>query len=294
MRKSGQLLQAANMRRSSGQAIVEFLVSCLVMIPLFLLIPLLGKYIDMKQTTIAASRKLAFECTVRYDDCADLSANASFADEIRTRFFAGTDQELVSNDKPSDDVAVAAETNPFWTDRKGAALLEKFSDVGVKADAKDLTLGGSSAVGILGFAPEQFGLDLKKGLFDARVQVQIAGGQTATDFMSQLDSLKVKMQFHTTVLTNSWAAKGPGSRADQCNPQSATVVGRSSVASLCLPGMALLDSTAYAPATDVMIPLVDFIGESNAGNFQFHDFMNQGFVDRVPMGNDSSGYKRGR
>lgn len=53
--------------RCKGQAMTETVITAsTVLVPIFLLIPLLGKYIDMKQTTIQAARYEAWEYTVWY------------------------------------------------------------------------------------------------------------------------------------------------------------------------------------------------------------------------------------
>lgn len=54
-------------RKYSGQAMTETVIAMsFVLIPLFLLIPLLGKYIDIQHTTIQAARYEAWEYTVWY------------------------------------------------------------------------------------------------------------------------------------------------------------------------------------------------------------------------------------
>ncbi len=281
--------------KQNGQAMLEFVIACLVMIPLFVLIPLIGKYLDVKHSTIAASRKLAFECTVRYDDCENLSTSNIFADEIRTRFFAGAGTEVLSNDKPAADALTTGDGNPLWVDRGGKVLLEKYSDVGVRADSLALTSGAAALNSLPAHGgPGVFGLDPNKGMFDARIQVNLSAGQTETDFLSQMDSLKLSMQSHTAILTNAWNARGPGTRADACNQQSATVVGRVSNASLCPSALKLLDQTVYLPAKVVMDQALSAIGESNASSFNFHDFIDTSFVERVPDGSDSTGFRRGR
>ena len=53
----------------NGQAMTEMVIaSSFVLVPLFLLIPLLGKYIDLNQSTIQATRYEAWEYTVWYND----------------------------------------------------------------------------------------------------------------------------------------------------------------------------------------------------------------------------------
>ncbi|MEX2479676.1 MAG: hypothetical protein WD928_02330 [Gammaproteobacteria bacterium] len=56
-------------RRSHGQAMTEFVIAAtFVLIPLFIFIPLLGKYIDLKHSAIQSARYQAWEYTVWYDD----------------------------------------------------------------------------------------------------------------------------------------------------------------------------------------------------------------------------------
>ena len=51
----------------AGQALTEFLVVALALIPLFLLIPMIAKYQDIGHSTQMASRYAAFEATIRND-----------------------------------------------------------------------------------------------------------------------------------------------------------------------------------------------------------------------------------
>jgi hypothetical protein len=275
----------------SGQAIIEFLVAGLVLIPLFLLMPLIGKYLDIKQTTIAASRKLAFECTVRYTDCGNLAGNPSFADEIRMRFFSGDQSPVLTNDYPTQDAIEAGQGDPLWVDTKGTPLLERYSDVGIKADAGTVDPGGGVVSQLLNAGPGLFGLDLTAGLFDARVQTNLSTTKGGTDFLTQLNSLILKMQFHTAILTNAWTANGPGVSGDKCQPDKNTVIGRVSQVGLCLPQYKAADA-AYLPASAVVLPLAaTFTTESNVDSFDFHDFVTPAWVDTVPT-TDSVGYPR--
>jgi hypothetical protein len=273
----------------SGQAIVEFLVAALVLIPLFVLMPLVGKYLDIKQATIAASRKLAFECTVRYADCSNIAGNPSFANEIRMRFFAGDQSPVLTNDLPTQDALQPGQGNPLWVDNRGRPLLENYSDVGIKADASDIDPGGGLVTSLLNAGPDTFGLNLKQGLFNARVQAQLSKQNGGTDFLTQLNSLFLKMQFHTAIMTNAWTANGPGSSGDKCQPDKNTVIGRVSQVGLCLTPYQVADA-AYLPASAVILPIAGAL-ESNVDSFHFHDFMTPAWVDAVPT-TDSVGYPR--
>lgn len=274
----------------AGQAMIEFLVAALTLVPLFLLVPMIGKYLDVKQATIAASRKLAFECTVRYQDCEDLDAHPSFADEIRTRFYAGDGALVLTNDRPEDAAIEAGEGNPLWVDRKGRPLLENYQDVGIRTDAGSIDAGSSLVSSLLDFGPDLFDLDLERGLFDARVQVNLSRESGGESFIDQLDSMALDMQFHTAILTNAWNADGPGEHSDKCKPDRNTVVGRVSAVALCRDELEAFDAT-YAVAKLAIEELGAYI-ENNAEDFQFHDFIDGKWVDRVPTSDDPVGYPR--
>jgi len=282
---------APSKRRARGQSIVEFLVAGLVIIPLFILVPLLGKYLDIKQSSIAASRKLAFECTVRYDDCAQLNANPVFADEIRMRYFSGNNADVLSNDRPAADVIEVGQGSRLWVDRQGQPLLERYSDVGIRTDPLNINPGVASAANVPGVnvGPNRFGLDLARGMYDGRVQVKLSRDRGGSNFLTQLNSLALTMQFHTAILSDAWGAKGPGSKGDKCNAARGTVTGRASEASLCFGAMRALD-TAYQGIILLDTPLA-LMENNGIGDFDFHDFVDGEFADDVPI-DDPIGYPR--
>ncbi len=126
--------------RQGGQALVEALVASLVLVPLSLLVVMLGKFQSIQTATVSASRTLAFECTVRPQDCADARAHAGLANDVRRRHFGRIDREILSDDV-LDDGAPAAEHNALWVDRRGRALLERFADVDVTLAAPHFGAG---------------------------------------------------------------------------------------------------------------------------------------------------------
>lgn len=215
----------AERRRQRGQALVEALVAALALLPLVLLAVLLGKYQSMQQATIAASRTLAFECTVRPRACAEAGSRAALTDEVRRRHFGRIDREILSNDVIADP-APATERNPLWVDRRGQPLLERVADVGIVLASPTFDAGRSTAIGrATGGAaalldrvagPARFGLALTGGLAEAQVQVQVSPSQAGNERLVRLDSLPLTMQARTAVLTDAWDASGPyGSSADR-------------------------------------------------------------------------------
>ena len=55
-----------NYSSQAGQSTIELIVASLILVPLFLIVPLLGKYLDLAQTTEIASRYVAFEGAVHH------------------------------------------------------------------------------------------------------------------------------------------------------------------------------------------------------------------------------------
>lgn len=205
-------------RGQRGQALVETLVAALVLVPLALLTVLLGKFQSMQQATIAASRTLAFECTVRPGACAQAASQATLLDEVRRRHFGRIDREILTGDLLT-DAAPAAERNALWTDRRGESLLERFADVGAVLSSPRFDAGRSTAIGrsSAGIAavldrlagPARFGLAIDGGMAEARVQLRVSPSQAGNEQLARLDSLPLAMQARTAILTDAWNASGP-------------------------------------------------------------------------------------
>ena len=70
------------MKRQNGGALTEFFFVTMIMVPLFFAIPMVGKLVDLKQTTIQASRYSAWEATV-YPS----GANGNMPTAVKERFW---------------------------------------------------------------------------------------------------------------------------------------------------------------------------------------------------------------
>lgn len=110
-------------RRQFGQAMTEFNVTAaFLLVPLFIMIPLLGKYIDMKHASVQAARYMAWERTVwfetttapkvKFDPSATINARIKnqniLESETRKRFFSAVN---------IDELAGSETLNPLWNDR---------------------------------------------------------------------------------------------------------------------------------------------------------------------------------
>ena len=189
-------------RRMRGQSTVEFLVLALVLLPLFLIVPLLGKQLDIAQAAASASRYVAFEGTVRHgSSLQSWKSDAQLADEVRRRFFSASTAPV-----KTDDVAgnFAAHRNPLWTDHRGDALLPSFAaNVGAASRRTELTqpTGAVFASGM--------GLDTNN-LHTGAVRIALADVAGLAPF----DALGLSIERHTTVLVDPWSASGPAAVRD--------------------------------------------------------------------------------
>lgn len=183
-------------RLQRGQSTVEFVVLSLVMVPLLLIVPLLGKYMDIAQTTAVASRYTAFEGTVRHSSSTDgWKSDAELAQEVRRRFFSNSDAPIKTNDTAGN---FNAHRNTLWFDHHGTPLLADFvKNVGVQTKKDTL----SQPFGALA---SSFKLP-QDNLYTGQVTANIDDISNLKPF----DAIGLSVVRHTTVLVDPWAASGP-------------------------------------------------------------------------------------
>ena len=116
-----------NTQYQSGQAITEFNVTAaFLLVPLFIMIPLLGKYIDMKHSSVQAARYMAWERTVWFEEktkpkdttTARVKSHNQLVKETRQRIFSGV----------VEDSLAGGDINPLWNDR-GNNIIKSADDV---------------------------------------------------------------------------------------------------------------------------------------------------------------------
>jgi len=109
-------------RRSKGQALTETLVTFVVLVPVFMLIPYLGKYLDVKHKTEDSARYALWERTVfadpgaSWDSGENRKSDARLRNEIQARFLQEPRTAIAAG-------AVAAARNPLWEDHAGDDLV---------------------------------------------------------------------------------------------------------------------------------------------------------------------------
>lgn len=196
-------------RTVRGQALTEFLVVALALLPLFLLIPIIAKYQDLRHSTLIASRYAAFDAITRNDTAGTWKPEEQLADEVRRRFFSNPDAAIKTDDVAGD---FNAHRNPFWTDPKGDPLIRKFSDVIVSYGSKfgeKHSEGFSSASDT---APFMLASQLQlrsHGIYSANVAVNVANLPSGLAFYAPFDTLNLVMTDSTTLLIDPWTAQDP-------------------------------------------------------------------------------------
>jgi len=237
--------EITGLRSCQGQAATEFTVAAsFVLVPLFLLIPLLGKYIDIKQASVQQARFEAWEYTAWYDTAeqntdrmktlhieekagqAGLAGLRKFADtrdKGNLLFFSDiTAPDYGSNNPPP------FQLNPLWTDHHGETLFKQtslgFGDFGENS-SPDPT-GGliDEFIHLISSVLKTFGKILKlvgsngdfnalnsKGYFTSTFQVDVRTSREVVPDLSnpaKLDPKKDKLTIKAkaSVLARGWNA----------------------------------------------------------------------------------------
>ena len=217
-----------NMRqyRQSGQAMTEFvLAAALFLIPVFLIVPLLGKYIDMKGTAVMGARYAAWERTVWYGgNSASVTtwpgadkSDAEIGNEVRGRIFSdrsGSDDTGISADDKSGSTWAGQGRKQAWSNRDGGAMLANYDSVaramenrdtpGIANDVLNLLVTVADAIG-------PFTLEMK-GLYAATVSVTantLPIGMTLYDDPGQaFNPGSLTFSDTNVILSNTWSANG--------------------------------------------------------------------------------------
>jgi hypothetical protein len=188
------LARKAPRRSQGGQATTEFAVLALALVPLFILVPLIGKYIDLNQTAEQASRYVAFEASAR-NTRSSWKTDEELAVEVRRRFFSNSDAPVKTGDEAGN---FAAHRNPVWSDHAGKPLLQKFEDdVGV-AGAKE----GYNAIAATALYRGELGLS-DDNLYTGQVTVKTADVANLPPF----DKIGLSTSRKTVLIADAWTAR---------------------------------------------------------------------------------------
>jgi hypothetical protein len=191
-----------------GQALTEFLVISLVLLPLFLLIPVIGKYQDINHATQLASRYAAFDAVLRNGSHNQWKDVDVLAAEVRQRFFGKPDAAIVTGmkDKPA--------IREGWNDPYAHPLIAAASSVSLSFGAKhgkthdDAHDGAHSGDASLFWLAPAAGLS-SRGLYRANVGVALVNLPAGLRSIEPFDQINLRIERHATVLPDPWTANSP-------------------------------------------------------------------------------------
>lgn len=248
------LASSTPVRRARGQAMMEFLIALIALVPLFLLIAMLGKYLDIKSTIVQGARYAAWERTVWYGDSNDSRSNskstATLQNELRERLFSDTATTVQADDGATREAPRAA-VNANWNDYSNKAILlpvytgttgatTNRGDPGALGKGLDVLLLALNTVGTVGsFGTSSFGPNTH-GLYTAQLQVKLnqppqvvrglrgmgAWTDPAKDSKDAKDAKDAPLVFgagsgpnygSNVLLADAWSAGGPESAGDRAS-----------------------------------------------------------------------------
>lgn len=205
--------QRAQRKTAHGQALTEFLVVSLALIPLLLLTPLIAKYLDIANAVQMASRYVTFEAMMRNDAQSTWKTHEQLAEEVKRRFFSNPDAPVKTGDVAGNFLA---HQNLFWRGPDGAPLIAAFDkdvNVGFGADNRpSQTDAFASASDGKPFnlikTADQLGLDAK-GIYTGNVTVRLANVPAGIKAYEPFDKLDLSITRRTSMLVDGWSAKDP-------------------------------------------------------------------------------------
>lgn len=192
--------ESGNRRQTQrGQAATELVVLCAVLIPMFFLFPLVGKYLDLYHQTEEASRYVAFEATVHPIHSPQRKTDATLSQEVARRFFSNTQAHVRTGEPASNapDQRLA-----LWQDHKGHPLL------------KDLAQDVKVSTSTWGFNV----FPVAEAVWDKGMQLPKNNGVTASVTVTPhnlpgvhpFDNINIATTRTTSILTDTWAAQHEG------------------------------------------------------------------------------------
>lgn len=184
-----------------GQAMAEFAVAMLVLMPLILGIIYMGKFADIKHQVIQASRFAAFERAIDPSPSAQ-EVDPTIQEETRARFFTDASQHPIGNKDSTSGLTTASSENPLWGQLDGEALIDKYSDVKVALSHSTL---GSGAVTAMNDAGQLYFSQHSDGMVQADVSVPVVN---IASLPAPLNALNLNIASTTVVGGDAWNAGG--------------------------------------------------------------------------------------
>jgi hypothetical protein len=253
---------ASAQRKQRGQAMIETLVAAtLVLVPLFLAIPIIAKYQDIRSHVVQGARYAAWERTVWFGGAAAApmgfgssktlsnkwSANAKSDDDIRAEIghrilSKSTGGFNTASDKGTTSSLTGHDT---WRDRRGNTMLQSYSNIAGSYDnetapglindvfeplMKIAAVVSSFTLDTKAQYTATLGLTVREVAFNGQPWAvppqQALSEKYPGDFLVSNRSLNFSEK--NVIVANGWSANGPGS-FDEFNSSDPDISGRISV-----------------------------------------------------------------
>lgn len=211
----GKVRLGTCLRSQRGQSLVEMAIACIVLVPLFIGVMLLGQYIHLRQQTQAAARAAAWDAAVSpsiVNTVGGLPSQGGEQDRMRALQFGKPGATLANI------TAVTRLQDPMLTTFAGRDLVL----------ARNVTLGtytNSTSPGVMeatlaplnklaravhlgAFPPDGYGLITAE--VHAKPEHLTDGSGGALKFLDPLDTMDLDFYGRTVLLADAWNADGPG------------------------------------------------------------------------------------
>ncbi|WP_194715390.1 hypothetical protein [Noviherbaspirillum soli] len=202
----GQGARAGAGAAMHGQALTEFLVISLVLIPLFLLLPVIGKYQDISHASQMASRYAAFDAVLRNDGNNSHKSPSQLRNELRQRYFGPAQAGIRSG--PEQKAAL----KDYWNDPFGKPLIRNPDDIALSFGAshgEKHADGYTRASDTLLFPWASLAGLSTNGIYRANVAVRLANLPEGVRSIEPFDKLDLTIERHASVLPDAWTAASP-------------------------------------------------------------------------------------
>jgi hypothetical protein len=232
---------------------IEMLIACaLVLVPLFLALPIIAKYQDIKAYTLQAARYAAWERTVWFGGAAaepmGIGSSSAFSNtwdanektdaqiraEIGTRLLSNGKSGFKDTDKS--DSTFNGGPRALWRDRRGTPLLQQYNDVavgytndvapGVVNDLLTPVVNITSVVSNFTVDTKarytsNVGFAVQRVAFNPDAGLRPCAG-CPVDYLATGNTFNFTAR--NVIVANGWSANGPGSLASYgTHPEKITV-----------------------------------------------------------------------
>lgn len=201
-----------------GQALTEMAICAVILVPLVLLIPLLGKYAHIQQTIQQAARAAAWQATAVEDYVMETLDAGQQQALLVDRHFGHADDPITTAVEPADDGRLRGTMFNTHSDQPLVEPADIQLDDYLLAEQTDLT---GQFLGMLpdwlpgGFPPS------RNGMVTARLQLSpqnlrysdgspVTAGTANWMSLAPFDSIDLRFQASHTLLADPWGAAGSG------------------------------------------------------------------------------------